>query len=207
MTERLKRMLAAQQDFVADASHQLRTPLTGLRLRLEGLTESRDDDDPSVAELQAALVEIDRLSLIVEELLVLSRAGEHELPPERVDLAEAARHAAQRWRHTAEERSVELAVEAGQSPAQAWCARHDLDRAIDALLENAVRYSPPGSTVTIGVKPGLVEIGDRGPGLEPGEADSVFERFRRGSAGRRGPVGTGLGLPIAQSSPVSGVGK
>ncbi len=198
MTQRVKRMLGAQQDFVADASHQLRTPLTGLRLRLEGLAESCRDDAPSVAELEAALVEIDRLSLIVEELLVLSRAGEHELPPERVDLAGAARRAAQRWRRTAEEGSVGLELELGEGPAHAWCAGHDLDRAIDALLENAVRYSPPGSTVTIGAEPGLVEIGDRGPGLEPGEADSVFERFRRGSAGRRGPAGTGLGLPIAQ---------
>ena len=86
----------------------------------------------------------------------------------------------------------------GDQAAHAWCAPHDLDRSIDALLENALRYSPEGSTVTLEVAPGGVEILDRGPGLEPGEEDVVFERFSRGSAGRRGPGGTGLGLPIAR---------
>lgn len=198
MTQRVKRMLRGQQDFVADASHQLRTPLTGLRLRLEGLAEGRDTGDRSAAEAEAALAEIDRLSLIVEELLVLSRAGEHELPAEQVDLSDVAERAAQRWRGTAEGAAIEIEALAGGGTAGAWCARHDLDRAVDSLLENALRYSPPGSAVTIGAGPGLVEIRDRGPGLEPGEEDSVFERFRRGSAGRRGPAGTGLGLPIAR---------
>jgi len=197
MTQRVKRMLRGQQDFVADASHQLRTPLTGLRLRLEGLAEHREHGGPDAAELEAALAEIDRLSLIVEELLVLSRAGEHELPAEQVDLGDAAKRAAQRWSRATEESSIELEVVGGGEPAHAWCARHDLDRAVDSLLENALRYSPAGSAVTIETGPGRVEIRDRGPGLEPGEEDSVFERFRRGSAGRRGPAGTGLGLPIA----------
>jgi signal transduction histidine kinase len=198
MTQRVKRLLRGQQDFVADASHQLRTPLTGLRLRLEALEERSRDDGATAAELEAALGEIDRLSLIVEELLVLSRAGEHELPAESVDLRDAAERAAERWRHGAEEGSIELAVSSGAEAAEAWCAAHDLDRAIDSLLENALRYSPPGSAVTIETGPGRVEVLDRGPGLEPGEEEAVFERFRRGSAGRRGPGGTGLGLPIAR---------
>ena len=197
MTRRLKRMLRGQQDFVADASHQLRTPLTGLRLRLEGLADSRDGQ-PDRAELEAAMAEIDRLSTIVEELLVLSRAGEHELPGERVDLGEAARRAVERWGPTAEEGAIELGAAVAGENAGAWCARHDLDRALDALIENALRYSPPGSAVTLAVEAGRVEVRDRGPGLEPGEEEAVFERFRRGSAGRRGPAGTGLGLPIAR---------
>ena len=86
MTQRIKRLLRVQQDFVADASHQLRTPLTGLRLRLESLGDRAGDEGPDAAELEAAMREIDRLSLIVDELLVLSRAGEHELPAERVEL-------------------------------------------------------------------------------------------------------------------------
>jgi signal transduction histidine kinase len=198
MTQRVKRLLRGQQDFVADASHQLRTPLTGLRLRLEALEERSRDDDATAVELEAALGEIDRLSLIVEELLVLSRAGEHELPAERVDLGDAAERAAERWRHGAEEDSVELTVSRSAEVAEAWCAAHDLDRAIDSLIENALRYSSPGSAVTIETGPGRVEVLDRGPGLEPGEEEAVFERFRRGSAGRRGPGGTGLGLPIAR---------
>jgi two-component system, OmpR family, sensor kinase len=198
MTQRIKRLLQVQQDFVADASHQLRTPLTGLRLRLEGLADRFRGQDPAAAELEAGLREIDRLSLIVDELLILSRAGEHELPAERADLGDAATRAAERWRRTAREGSIELEVRNGGEPAHTWCATLDLDRSIDALLENALRYSPSGSTVTIEAGPGLIEILDRGPGLEPGEEEAVFDRFSRGSAGRRGPGGTGLGLPIAR---------
>ncbi len=142
MTQRIKRLLRVQQDFVADASHQLRTPLTGLRLRLEGLGERLGGEGPDAEELEAAMREIDRLSLIVDELLILSRAGEHELPAERVDLGDAAARAAERWRRSAKERSIELEARDAGEPAHAWCATHDLDRSIDALLENALRYSP-----------------------------------------------------------------
>jgi signal transduction histidine kinase len=197
MTQRIRRLLRSQQDFVADASHQLRTPLTGLRLRLENLSERKADDDEAVAELDASMREIDRLSQIVDELLILSRASEHELPGERVDLGDAVARASERWHRTARERGVEIETHE-DGTATAWCARPDLDRSIDALVENALRYSPTSSTVTIAATPGRVEILDRGPGLEPGEAEAVFERFSRGSAGRRGPSGTGLGLPIAR---------
>lgn len=198
MTERIGRLLRSQQDFVADASHQLRTPLTGLRLRLEALLDRFRDRDPAAEELQEALGEIDRLSLIVEELLVLSRAGEHELPAESVDLQDAAVRAAKRLRRAASDRSIGLEVREGELPARAWCARQDLDRSVDALLENAVRYSHSDSTVQIEVTAGKIEILDRGPGLAPGEEEAVFERFSRGSVGRAGPSGTGLGLPIAR---------
>lgn len=192
MTQRIKRLLRVQQDFVADASHQLRTPLTGLRLRLENL-----GDRAATQEIDAAMREIDRLALIVDELLILSRAGEHELPGERIDLVDAAERAAERWRGTAGERGIEIEA-GGDGAATAWCARPDLDRSIDALVENALRYAPPGSTVRIAAAPGRVEILDEGPGLAPGEEEAVFERFSRGSAGRQGPSGTGLGLPIAR---------
>ncbi len=197
MTQRIRRLLRVQQDFVADASHQLRTPLTGLRLRLENLAARPAGDAATAAELEASMREIDRLSQIVDELLILSRAGEHELPGERVDLGDAATRAAERWRQSARERGIEIEAES-DGAAEAWCARPDLDRSIDSLVENALRYSPAGSAVTIAAGPGRVEVLDRGPGLEPGEEDAVFERFSRGSAGRHGPSGTGLGLPIAR---------
>ncbi|HEX3239003.1 MAG TPA: HAMP domain-containing sensor histidine kinase [Solirubrobacterales bacterium] len=197
MTQRVKRLLRVQQDFVADASHQLRTPLTGLRLRLEGLGERFGGDRGVDAEVDAAMREIDRLSQIVDELLILSRAGEHELPGEDVDLAAAARRAAERWAGSAVERGIELAVE-GEEPARGWSAGPDLDRSIDVLVENALLYSPAGTTVTIAHRPGKVEVLDRGPGLAAGEEEAVFERFSRGSAGQKGPSGTGLGLPIAR---------
>jgi two-component system, OmpR family, sensor kinase len=198
MTQRVKRLLRVQQDFVADASHQLRTPLTGLRLRLEGLGERFRGDGAAEHEVDAAMDEIDRLSLIVDELLILSRAGEHELPGERIDLGEAARRAAQRWARFAAEHGVEIEVDAAAGAAEGWAAGPDLDRTVDALLENALLYSPGGSTVTVAVAPGRIAVLDRGPGLAPGEEETVFERFSRGSAGQHGPKGTGLGLPIAR---------
>jgi len=198
MTARVRRLLRVQQDFVADASHQLRTPLTGLRLRLEGLSERLRGDRAAHEELEAGMEEIDRLSQIVDELLVLSRAGEHELPGEAVELGAAVGAAGERWRATAAERGLELLVEEGEGEGEAWIAGPDLARAMDALLENALRYSPPGSTVWLSAREGRVEVADEGPGLATGEEETVFERFSRGEAGRRGPAGTGLGLPIAR---------
>ncbi len=197
MTGRVKRLLRVQQDFVADASHQLRTPLTGLRLRLEALGEELRGEDAAAADVEAAMREIDRLSLIVDELLILSRAGEHELPGELLDLGAAVRRAAERWRGSAEERGIELEVRPGDGTV-GWCAGPDLDRSIDVLVENALLYSPGETTVTVASSPGRIEVLDRGPGLAAGEEEVVFERFSRGSAGQRGPSGTGLGLPIAR---------
>ena len=197
MTQRIKRLLRVQQDFVADASHQLRTPLTGLRLRLENLADRSRGDAPAERELGAAMDEIDRLSSIVDELLILSRAGEHELPGERLDLGEAARRAAERWRASAADRGIALEVDAADA-AEGWCAAPDLERSLDSLVENSLAYSPRGSTVRLRAAPGRIAVLDEGPGLEPGEEEAVFERFSRGSAGRRGAAGTGLGLAIAR---------
>jgi signal transduction histidine kinase len=198
MTLRIKRLLGAQQDFVADASHQLRTPLTGLRLRLEALADRFRGQAAPSADVHAALEEIDRLSLIVDELLILSRAGEHETPAESVDLGLAVKRSAERFAGTAAGSSIELSIRDPDESAHAWCASADLDRAIDALLENALRYSPSGSSVEIEATPGSVTIEDRGPGLAPGEETAVFERFSRGSAGQAVRGGTGLGLSIAR---------
>jgi two-component system, OmpR family, sensor kinase len=195
MTERVRRLLRSQEDFVADASHQLRTPLTGLRLRLE---EARLGADAAQAgELDAGMAEIDRLAEIVEELLVLSRAGERELPGAQVDLGAAASRAAERWAPTAAEHDHEIEAQA-IGATTAWCAPADLDRVLDVLVENALRYSPPGSVVRVTAGLDRIDVIDDGPGPAPGEEEAVFERFHRGSAGRNGPPGTGLGLPIAR---------
>ena len=116
MTDRLAESLDAQRRFVADASHQLRTPLTGLRLRME---EARQETTEPAAreEIDAGLAEVDRLTAIVEELLLLSSAGERSASPEWIDLAEAARDARMRWRGLADERGIALDVRAG--PARA----------------------------------------------------------------------------------------
>jgi signal transduction histidine kinase len=191
MTDRLARTLRGQREFVADASHQLRTPLTGLRLRLEEIEAETPGEDAT-----AALREVDRLSQMVDELLLLSAAGERDAPATDVSLDDAVGSAMTRFGAAAAEKDVRLAA-AGEGGV-VRCARVDLDRAVDSLVENAVNYSPRGSSVEIVAGPGSVEVLDSGPGLAPGEAEAVFERFHRGRAGRSGAPGTGLGLPIAR---------
>jgi signal transduction histidine kinase len=198
MTDRLSRALRAQREFVADASHQLRTPLTGLRLRLEE-ADAVAHGDPSVREeLDAALGEVDRMSQMVDELLLLSSAGGRDAPAEPVDVAEAARAAVARWTQSAADRGIELSCASGDGSGRVTAARADLDRALDVFVENALRYSPSGSGVRVLAAPGRLDVIDGGPGLAPGEEETVFERFHRGRAGRSGPAGTGLGLPIAR---------
>ncbi|MGK2938593.1 MAG: sensor histidine kinase [Solirubrobacteraceae bacterium] len=195
MTGRVQRLVASQREFVADASHQLRTPLTGLRLRLE---EARaESGDPQVRDdLGAALGEVDRLAVMVAELLELSRAGERDVPGEPIALGDAVHRAAARWESEAGLRDQRVIAAGGAGPVRA--SRADLDRVLDALVENALHYSPPGTTVTLTAAPGEITVHDEGPGLAAGETDVVFDRFHRGSAGRRGPGGTGLGLAIAR---------
>jgi two-component system, OmpR family, sensor kinase len=195
MTGRVGRMLDSQREFVADASHELRTPLTGLRLQLEEIDHLASSADEREAA-GAALHEVDRLSAIVEELLVLSRAGEHELPAERIDLGQAADRAAARWQRRAEAKGVGLLRESGPGSI-VEAAGADLDRALDSLIENAIVYSPAGTEIEIVDGSGAIAVRDRGPGLAPGEEEAVLERFYRGRAGRQGAEGTGLGLPIA----------
>jgi two-component system, OmpR family, sensor kinase len=197
MAGRVQRLLSAQREFVADASHQLRTPLTALRLRM-GEARAAGVSDAASAELDAGAAEIDRLAAMVDELLVLSRAEDRQSAPERIDLREAARRAAERWGIAAHTEGIELSV-LDEGGATVACSPADLDRALDALVENAVRYSPAGSEVTISSSGARIEVRDRGPGLAPGEEREVFERFHRGRAGRQGPAGSGLGLATARA--------
>jgi signal transduction histidine kinase len=197
MTGRIAHLLGAQREFVADASHQLRTPLTGLRLRLEE-ARARGTSERAAAELDAAIGEVDRLAHTVEELLVLSRAGERRTSGTSIDLAELADSAAGRWRAAAAERRIRLTSRRDGVAATVWAARPDAERALDCLVENAVNYSPAGATVELVSSAGRVEVRDRGPGLAADESEAVFDRFHRGRAGRAGPSGSGLGLAIAR---------
>jgi signal transduction histidine kinase len=198
MTERLAGALSAQRRFVADASHQLRTPLTGLRLRIEE-AQAVGVSEPAERELEEGLREVDRLAEMVDELLVLSRAGERpSAAAELVELAEVVDRAAERWRAAAEERGVTVVRLPDKRPGIVSCYPADVDRALDSLVENAVQYSEAGTEVEVAVSDGTIEVLDRGRGLGPGEETEVFERFHRGRAGRSGPSGTGLGLAIAR---------
>ena len=198
MTDRIRDMLGRQQAFVADASHQLRTPLAGLRLRLEEARAAGVSPE-AARELSAGEHEIDRVAQLVDELLVLSSAGEPDAAAEPIDLAAAAAAAQDRWGPLARERGRRIVLGRPRDATVASAARADVDRALDALVENALRYAPEGSTVELRAAGETIEVLDAGPGLAPGEAETVFGRFHRGSAGRRTPGGTGLGLTIART--------
>jgi signal transduction histidine kinase len=198
MTDRISDMLARQQAFVADASHQLRTPLAGLRLRLEE-AEAAGVSDEAASELAAGEHEIDRIAALVDELLVLSSAGEPDAPAEPIDLADAAAAAQHRWEPLARGQQRTIALLEPRAAATVSAARVDIDRALDALVENALRYTPAGSTVSLRASGETIEVLDEGPGIARDEEEAVFERFHRGVAGRRTPGSTGLGLTIART--------
>jgi signal transduction histidine kinase len=200
MTARMASTLRGQRDFVANASHQLRTPLTGLRLRLEAAAlKSRD---PEVErELAAAEHETERLARLLSELLILAGGGERPAA-QPLDVAEIVQAACARWEGPAESSDHELQVEPG-TPAVVAASAEDLAAILDNLAENALNYSPPGSTVTLtwtsdGETVRLAVL-DEGPGLDPDESERVFQRFYRGSASRGGTSGTGLGLAVVEA--------
>jgi signal transduction histidine kinase len=201
MAERIGTVLAAQQEFVANASHQLRTPLTGLRLRLESAAAKADSQELE-RELAAAEQEVERLARLLNTLLMLAREGQTPRAGRLVSLGLAAKHAHERWEDRAEQRGQRLELEPAQDVV-VHAAEEDLAIVLDNLVENALHYSPTGSTVTIehgrdGADAFLAVLDD-GPGIAPGEEQAVFERFGRGRAGKSGPSGTGLGLAIVQT--------
>jgi signal transduction histidine kinase len=186
MTARVQQMVDAQRDFVADASHQLRTPLTGLRLRLE-----EAEATGAVEQVSGALEEVDRLSAVVNELLVLSEAGTARIPDAVTDLLAAARRAVARYPAA----DFELRGEG----SLVRCTPDDLDRILDALIENAIDYGPADQVIALTVALGRLQVTDQGPGIIPGEEETIFRRFHRGTVGRASRRrGTGLGLAIAR---------
>jgi signal transduction histidine kinase len=194
MADRLDAVLESQRAFVADASHQLRTPLTGLRLRLEAAGVKTDD--PAVGrELTAAEREATRLDELVSDLLELA-STEQPAGDETADLVVAAREAVGRWRGPAGESGHRLVLEengAGEVRAGAT----EVAAILDNLIENALKYSPHGSTVTIesdrdGAAGRIGVVSESGP-IDPELSRRAFERFYRGGQRREG---TGLGLAI-----------
>jgi two-component system, OmpR family, sensor kinase len=199
MTERLGRVLEAQREFVANASHQLRTPLTGLRLRLEAAAMKAGGTDLE-QELTAAEREVERLARLLTALLTLAREGQAPTPGRAVSLEEAAAGAHARWSDRAERDGGR--IELHRSEAVTACASDD-DVAImlDNLIENALHYAPPGTTVSVRwgrTGPDVwLAVEDEGPGIAPGEEETLFDRFARGTASTASP-GTGLGLAVVQ---------
>ena len=200
MTDRLGRSLAAQRDFVGNAAHQLRTPLTGLLLRLEAAADKSGDAELA-RELRAAQDEARRLARLLGALLVLAREGDRPPLRQSTSLADAASRAAERWGERAVRAGVRL-DRVGQPDVLAAVAPEDLDAMLDNLIENALLYGHGGETLTLewGVRDqsAWIAVCDEGAGIAADEAERVFERFARGSAGRTSP-GTGLGLAVVRA--------
>ena len=194
MADRLERSAQAQREFVANASHQLRTPLTAMKLRLEGAIAEAADEELR-GRLEAADREVDRLSGIVDRLLVMAREIEEGISAS-VDLREAVDRAVIRWNERAGQRdSIVVARGDGGS---ARVDPTDLDQILDNLLDNATEYAPGEVTIESGGSNGrvFVAVRDRGPGIAPQDLARVTERFYRGRGVPSG--GSGLGLAIAR---------
>jgi two-component system, OmpR family, sensor kinase len=201
MTERLGRSMAAQRDFVANAAHQLRTPLTGLRLRLEAA--GLKADDPALRrDLEAGEHETERLARTVTDLLTLAREGQRPAAVAPLDLRGAAEGALDRWLSVAHERGRDLELRDRSAGARVVASAEDVAVILDNVIENAIEHTAPVTTVTIELLAGpggaAIAVADAGPGLEPGEEERVFERFFRGSSRTERPSGSGLGLTIVR---------
>lgn len=196
MSRRIEQSMQAQSDFVANASHQLRTPLTGLRLRLEALEAA------GVEAATPALQETDRLAGLVNDLLTLVRVGSEPEVAETADLAQVAAGAVDRWRAQAVEAEHNLALQGRWEPCLVAASASDLDMVLDNLIENALKYTPAGTTVTVSVAGGsgdeaLLVVADDGPGMSAADREHAFDRFYRGARGKA-VTGTGLGLAIVR---------
>jgi signal transduction histidine kinase len=188
--------IEAQREFAADASHQLRTPLTGLRLRLEAIHGEGGFAAEQAAKAEA---ELDRLDGIVDDLLALARASSRDSTAVAVDLADLARDAAGRWRETAEAAGQRMELDTHGAPV-AWADREDLVHVLDNLIDNAIRYGPSGSEVRVAAErrdgAAVLLVADTGPGIPAEDRARVFDRFYRGTTGRQAGPGSGLGLAI-----------
>ncbi|HVW35107.1 MAG TPA: ATP-binding protein [Acidimicrobiia bacterium] len=206
---RLSDLLAAQDAFVADASHQLRSPLTALRLRLENL--EAEVPAGTRADVRAATAEARRLSRTVDGLLALARADRAAgtPPAEVVDPAAVLEERRAAWSALAEERGVDLVVEVtdGSAAGPVRATTDRLVQVIDNLLANALDAAPPGTAVVLRTArdPARrwveVHVLDRGPGLSDADRARAFDRFWRGAGPNpagRDLGGSGLGLSIVR---------
>lgn len=196
MVAKLQALVRSQEQFVADASHQLRTPLTALRLRLENLArggEARRDE-----ELEGALDELERLGALVDGLLALARADRAASAPVELDVAAAVAERVDAWTALAEEQRVRLRARV-DGRLRALVTPGRIEQVLDNLLANALDVAPGGSSVELAAARtgGWVElrIQDRGPGMTEEELTHAFDRFWRGE---RSEGGSGLGLAIVQ---------
>jgi two-component system, OmpR family, sensor kinase len=205
MLARLERSFEVQRRFTADASHELRSPLSRLRAELEVTLRRPREAGDYEETLHSCLDEVERVQSLIEELLALARIDAREEPeaPEPVAVVDIVAAAVAAVRLKAAKRSIDLAIErpldllVTTAPVAAQVA-------LANILDNAVKFSPPGGRVRIVVtaerNEAVIAVSDCGPGVAPEEAAQLFERFYRGKASRSaGAPGVGLGLAISRA--------
>jgi signal transduction histidine kinase len=207
MVDTVKASLEQQKAFVADASHQLRNPLTALRLRVENLEPMLNSEGQE--ELTLEVEEADRLSNILDNLLTLARAEQSEQPLETVDVGEVVDGRVEAWRAAAESKSVFI-QRSGSERVRAEVLPSALDRTLDALLDNALKFAPEGTSIDVCVVTYATQVDvhvvDQGPGLTTMERERATQRFWR-DRHQQNKKGSGLGLAIASALIAASGGK
>ena len=205
MLGRLERSFEAQRRFTADASHELRSPLSRLRAELEVTLRRPREAGDYEETLRSCLDEVERVQSLIEELLALARIDARQEPeaPEPVSVGDIVAAAVAAVRPKAARRSIEVTIE---RPADLLVTTAPVAAqvALANILDNAVKFSPPGGQVRIVVTAGreeaVIAVSDCGPGVAPEEAAQLFERFYRGKASHSaGAPGVGLGLAISRA--------
>ncbi|MER5872485.1 HAMP domain-containing sensor histidine kinase [Streptomyces sp. NPDC002044] len=206
MADNVEEVLEQQRAFVADASHQLRNPLAALLLRIELLALELPEDNEEIASVRT---EGKRLTQVLDDLLDLALAEHASAEISLTDIGALAAERAASWRPYAEEQGVRLTV-TGRSAVTGWADPIALSSALDAVIDNALKFTPSGEEVEVSVEAVArtvrVVVADRGPGLTEDELLRVGDRFWR--SGRHQNVkGSGLGLSISRALLAAGGGS
>ena len=207
---RLGDMIRRAQRVAADASHHLRTPLTGIRLRLEAIEDTATDPRIS-AEAAAATAEVDRLTRRIDQVLALAKSDAATLVTdngitEEIDVSSVVADRVAAADPIAVERGIQLEVE-GDPDLVARAIPGAVSRAVDELLGNALAYAATRVSVTV-TRDGpwvVLRVDDDGPGVSASDAERIFQRFSRGSSAV--PGGSGLGLALVSEGAVASGGS
>jgi signal transduction histidine kinase len=205
MAAELERLDATRREFVADASHELRTPVANLAVAVEALCDTIPSPDPaSAALLDAVGQEVERLRSLVGSLLDLSavESGRVHLHLVPVDLGDVAARVVESFRPRGAQQGVTLDQSGPPRGVRAHADSDRMEQVLSNLLDNALKFTPPGGrvTVTLGERRGqaYVWVEDTGPGIPADDLPHIFDRFFKADRSRSGRHGAGLGLAIAR---------